>query len=234
VTLQPLSEAEFESLSEALERLGGRAMNLEQLDGFLASLVCSPEEVSQVECLREVCGFDVMNHSEAASDPSTQTLLALLSRHRDCIAHTLRSGDVFMPLLAADEHGKYPANDWAKGFLRGMGLRRGAWASLMSDEEHGGSLVPIFALAHEHDPDPEMRPYKEPIPAELRERLIIGAAAAVMNIYRYFRARSTAPELSIRDSLTYRRSEPKVGRNEPCPCGSGKKYKLCCGRMTFH
>ena len=78
-----------------------------------------------------------------------------------------------------------------------------------------------------------MRPYKEPIPAELRERLIVGAAAAVMNIYRHFKA-STAPELSIFDNLTYRRSEPKVGRNEPCPCGSGKKYKLCCGRMTFH
>ncbi len=26
------------------------------------------------------------------------------------------------------------------------------------------------------------------------------------------------------------RSSPKVGRNEPCPCGSGKKYKQCCGR----
>jgi preprotein translocase subunit SecA len=25
-------------------------------------------------------------------------------------------------------------------------------------------------------------------------------------------------------------SVEKVGRNEPCPCGSGKKYKLCCGR----
>jgi tetratricopeptide (TPR) repeat protein len=29
---------------------------------------------------------------------------------------------------------------------------------------------------------------------------------------------------------TVRRSEPKVGRNDPCPCGSGKKYKKCCGR----
>jgi len=28
----------------------------------------------------------------------------------------------------------------------------------------------------------------------------------------------------------YRRPEPKVGRNDPCPCGSGKKYKKCCGR----
>ena len=29
---------------------------------------------------------------------------------------------------------------------------------------------------------------------------------------------------------TYRREAPKVGRNEPCPCGSGKKFKKCCGR----
>jgi len=28
----------------------------------------------------------------------------------------------------------------------------------------------------------------------------------------------------------YRREEPKIGRNEPCSCGSGKKYKKCCGR----
>lgn len=29
---------------------------------------------------------------------------------------------------------------------------------------------------------------------------------------------------------SYRRIQPKVGRNDPCPCGSGKKYKKCCGR----
>jgi len=28
----------------------------------------------------------------------------------------------------------------------------------------------------------------------------------------------------------YRREEPKIGRNDPCSCGSGKKYKKCCGR----
>lgn len=26
------------------------------------------------------------------------------------------------------------------------------------------------------------------------------------------------------------KAEKKIGRNEPCPCGSGKKYKKCCGR----
>lgn len=29
---------------------------------------------------------------------------------------------------------------------------------------------------------------------------------------------------------TYKREGPKVGRNDPCPCGSGKKYKKCCGK----
>ena len=31
--------------------------------------------------------------------------------------------------------------------------------------------------------------------------------------------------------LKTRLAEKKVGRNEPCPCGSGKKYKKCCGHI---
>ena len=33
-----------------------------------------------------------------------------------------------------------------------------------------------------------------------------------------------------RKQETVRREQPKIGRNDPCPCGSGKKYKHCCGR----
>lgn len=33
-----------------------------------------------------------------------------------------------------------------------------------------------------------------------------------------------------KQSRTVRRESPKIGRNDPCPCGSGKKYKHCCGR----
>ena len=34
--------------------------------------------------------------------------------------------------------------------------------------------------------------------------------------------------LGFQDSLPTQRDHPKVGRNDPCPCGSGKKYKVCC------
>lgn len=36
----------------------------------------------------------------------------------------------------------------------------------------------------------------------------------------------------VAETSTYVREQPKVGRNDPCPCGSGKKYKQCCGRIS--
>jgi preprotein translocase subunit SecA len=39
---------------------------------------------------------------------------------------------------------------------------------------------------------------------------------------------ATAPQIQI--PKTIKREMPKVGRNDPCPCGSGKKFKQCCGR----
>jgi hypothetical protein len=41
--------------------------------------------------------------------------------------------------------------------------------------------------------------------------------------------RSNNPGLMPAKVETFRREEPRVGRNDPCPCGSGKKYKKCCG-----
>ena len=38
------------------------------------------------------------------------------------------------------------------------------------------------------------------------------------------------PFADVEFEQTYRRDTPKVGRNDPCPCGSGKKYKKCCGK----
>jgi preprotein translocase subunit SecA len=40
------------------------------------------------------------------------------------------------------------------------------------------------------------------------------------NVIKEIQAEKSTPEV---------RTEPKIGRNEPCPCGSGKKYKKCCG-----
>jgi len=208
-------------------------MNLEQLDGFLAALVCGPEIVLPSEYLPQIWGDNLVSGDRLTAQPILQDFLSLIVRHWNVIADTLHSDDVYLPLLLEDENGTFRANDWASGFLRGMDLRRDQWADLLGDEQHGGWLVPIFALAHENDPDPTMRPYGEPIGTEMREKLIVGAAAGVMGIYRHFERQRRREAQSLGDS-TVRRIAPKIGRNDPCPCGSGRKFKQCCGGATLH
>jgi uncharacterized protein len=232
---QPLTDAEFERLSGLLGRFDNkRPMNLEQLDGFLAALICGPEIVHPSEYLPVICGDDMVLEGSFDAQSVLQDFLSLIMRHWNVIPDTLHSGDVFLPLLLEDDDGVTHANDWASGFRRGMEFHKEQWAALLSDEQHGGLLEPIFTLAHEHHPDPEMRPYKEAISAEQRERLIVGAAAGVTGIYRYFEAQRLVEKQQLDDATTLRRTVPKIGRNDPCPCGSGKKFKQCCGRTTLH
>jgi uncharacterized protein len=67
---QPLTDAETERLSAVLERLGDkRSMNLEQLDGFLAALVCCPDNVPPSEYLPEIWGDEIVLEDTFAHSP---------------------------------------------------------------------------------------------------------------------------------------------------------------------
>ena len=232
---QPLNDAELERLIAVLKRFGDkRAMNLEQLDGFLSALICCPDLVPPSEYLPKIRGGDIVLQDEFSAQPILKDFLSLIMRHWNAIVDTLQSGDVYMPLLLEDENGITHGNDWANGCLRGIDLRKEHWADLLDDEEHGGSLVAILALAHENDPDPAMCPYKEPVSVELRETLIVGAAAGMNKICHYFEAQRLLGKDALGSMSSFRRNMPKIGRNEPCPCGSGKKFKHCCGKTTLH
>jgi len=152
-------------------------------------------------------------------------------RHWNTIASTLYRGDVYVPLLLLDEKGMAHGNDWAHGFMRGMHMRHDGWAELVNDEQHGGCLIPMMMLCHEHDEDPEMRP--KPISPEQREDAIVCMAAGLLRAYKYFRSEREA-HAGAAFRRAPKRDASKVGRNDPCPCGSGKKYKKCCGGATVN
>jgi uncharacterized protein len=216
---EPLTDAELDRLGDFLESCkSGRAMNVEQLDGFFAALIAGPETVMPSEYNRELFGGEV---PEFSSLEEARDILGLLMRHWNTIAGKLLMDEAYVPLLLQDENGVAHGNDWARGFMRGTHMRHG-WAELVNDEKHGGCLIPVMMLYHEHDKDPEMRP--DPITADKREQVIAGMAAGLLGAYRYFRGQRGA---AFRRQP--RRNASKVGRNDFCPCGSGKKYKKCCG-----
>ncbi len=220
-----LTDAEMDRLTDFLKTPNGRAMNLEELDGFFAALIAGPEVVPPSEYLPEVFGGEMSETCEFETLDQARDVLGLIMRHWNGIARTLDSGNVHLPLLFADENGVCQGNDWASGFMRGMQMRHEAWAEVLNDDEQCGWLLPILMLCHEHDEDPDLR--TEPIGPEKREEIIVQMAAGIVKAYRYFRShRRPKPAVSLAQSPDHRQ---KIGRNDPCPCGSGKKYKRCCG-----
>ena len=79
--------------------------------------------------------------------------------------------------------------------MYGMHMRHDSWAELVNDEKHGGCLIPMMMLCHEHDADPETCP--EPISPEQREDVIVHMAAGLLGAYQYFRAQREARRWNV-------------------------------------
>jgi len=233
---RPSNDAECNRIHIVLSRFRSESAmkNVEEIDGFFAALICSPELAKPSQYLPEIWGGEMADDEAFADRKEAQDFLSLLMRHWNSIVSILEKGEIFGPLLFQDEEGTAHGNDWARGFMRGVSFHHESWKELLDDEEHGGPLIPIMILAHEHDPDPEMRPYKDNIDAELRDKLILGISGAVTAIYRYFAPlRRMMPAGLGAERTAYRQAERKIGRNDPCGCGSGKKYKHCCGKAAL-
>jgi uncharacterized protein len=228
---EPLTETELGRLDEFLKSYkGSRAMNIEEVDGFFSALIAGPEFVAPSEYMPELFGCETPETGAFSTLAEANEILGLLMCHWNNIAGTLSKGEVYLPVLLEDENGMEQGNDWARGFIRGTCLRHDGWTELLADEDHGRCMIPMLMLYHEHDEDPAMRP--KPISPEQREKVIKSTAAGLVGAYRYFRQYG-APNANTRGAEPPYRTD-RIGRNDPCPCGSGKKYKRCCGGATIH
>lgn len=224
-----LSDVELDRLQAFLDGAGSQAMaNIETVDGFFAALICGPNLVMPHEYLPVVLGADhaFANEAEAAE------MLGLLMSHWNVIANvlwqTLDVPDVYLPVLLEDSEGVARGNDWASGFMRGVGMRASDWRELMDSDDDGGALLPMMLLAHEHDPDALLRSPMSAAP-EMRGELIQTMTAALTTIYRYFEPHRRGAAIGRSGAaIAQRRVGTKTGRNDRCPCGSGKKFKHCC------
>ena len=221
-----LSDDELDQLSEFLDSLPSpTAMNIERMDGFFCALVVGPELVMPSEYWPHILGGESAEHGPAFdSMEQAQTIMSMFTRHWNSIARTLERDDIYVPIVTLDENDQAHGNEWAKGFMHCVSLRATGWQTFLHDEEHAGAIVPMMALAHENDPDPKLR-FESPSP-EKRTELLQRMTAGIVQMYRYFAPMRAQP------ISTFTRSQPKTGRNEPCPCGSGKKYKQCCLSRT--
>jgi uncharacterized protein len=211
---EPLTDEQFDRLEAYLDAHAPAGVNIEWVDGYFAALISGPDMVMPSEYLPHVLGeeFD-FDDREQASD-----ILGLLMQHWNTIAgellRTLSEPHVYLPVLLEDADGITHANDWAKGFMRGVQMRPENWRELLYSEERGGSAIPIMLLAHEDDSDPSMRP--PPMDHEKRQEIIAMMIAGLTTIYRHFERQRRSPARAVgRRSLATRGPKGRKKRTLP-------------------
>ena len=227
-TEEQLDELEAFLLSDATS---DEVMVLEMLDGYLTAIASSPVEVAAAEWLPGVWGPTAEHEPEFASEEQAARIVETIVRQYNGIVWSLRhDSDTFDPsfnttVYADAPHPYLDGEMWAYGYVRGIALRQAAWQPLLDDAKMREILHPIWLLGAD-DPLGELDDATR-TPAQ-REALTLQIPAAVAAIYRYWLPmRQAVQEREI--VTTIERTHPKVGRNDPCPCGSGKKFKKCCG-----
>lgn len=226
---------ELQSIIESLDN--EEAMDAGVIDGLLTAYALVPEAKP----------FEIVYPYLFSQDgidervPDNARLRELVDLRRRVIAASLAAGyglePIILPVLDDNDEvvtgpeGLAALEPWVAGFRVGLMLvtasvpemtneARRAIATIValapedvvvfSEEE---SQVPAYAAFNE-------LPTVELEPASLEDGLML----LVKNVY--------ALKAAWQPNRPVRLETPKVGRNDPCPCGSGKKYKQCCGKKA--
>jgi uncharacterized protein len=227
-----LSDDELDRLDKLLLSIPMEAdgMLLSEFDGFCAGLVLSPEMIPPGEWLPCVWGSS-MDHLETFDD--VQGITDLVMRHYNDVALSLTPPDMeYGPLYDEDTRtGEVLWETWCCGFERAMRLRPNAWERIVDsgDEEAAASINMMLALYNIAEgqsdlPKASIAALTEEAP-DLIPKLVLTLNTSTKSgtIAAPFPAWAAANQ----HHAPFRGT--KVGRNAPCPCGSGRKYKQCCG-----
>ncbi len=232
----PLSDEELEELDRFLlsAAVSDETMPLAALDGYLSAIVIGPATLLPSQWLPGVWGPSEDDAPDYRSAEQAQRILELVMRHMNGIIWTLQyDADAFDPLLdtmvyEGDPREYLEGEMWAHGFMQGIALCRGDWQPLFYEPAAREALRPIQLLGADELTEAEEKLTQSPAQ---REALTAQLAASVAAIYRFWLPLRREQHESLLAS-TFRREGPKPGRNDPCTCGSGKKFKKCCGAAS--
>ena len=243
-----LSDTELDRLDVLLDRCTDPETglgNLEMLDGFLSALAVGPVDVELATVFPAIWGTGEVPRRDERQTREAEALIARLAAEvEQRIRHDpSEAGDreSLMPLLGlppesegdedkaagADALDGIPADfpfaaAWAAGFLRGAAQFEDAWAKWMDDHDAIDNDLGVITRLAIVDPsqlaDAEMTA-EEMLTLDERFDLSYDLPDMLYDMY--------LQRLHDRRPAPAKRADVP-GRNDPCSCGSGKKYKKCC------
>jgi uncharacterized protein len=251
-----MSSEEFDEIDTILDDLRTRNDETPQwefCEGFLAALVCCRRSIPAAEYLDVLLGISEDGSGEGAfaDEPQKARFMELWTKRWDevtaCLdadVKTLDDEAAYHPevmdvrgaiaALPEAERLEVPPNEipsfaqvWALGFMGAVESWPQEWASPRDKDAAkwlDASLQSIIALTEDDTGAPEVSPFSEDGPPSMSVDRLNAFAEAVWAVYDLREIwRSLGPRVETV------RKEAALGRNDLCHCGSGKKFKKCCG-----
>ena len=192
-------------------------MRCDEVQGFMMALLSGPDALNPTNWLPEILGeeslFDAKERTEIE-----RLVMAMAADMR------MKLNEKILPDLwfYEDEAGNPDFYTWCNAYLYALDIVPTDWFEAVDQEEFEDLFYPIMALGGIYDDEENGE-----VILHLNEKELIQLESdlphVLLDIYWYWQAIINKPQ-------TVRRGGEKVGRNDPCPCGSGKKYKSCCGK----
>lgn len=212
-------------------------LNFHELQGFLFAIACAPEMIKPSEWLPLI-----FNEQEAryASVEEARTITQALMDMYNLINTQVFAGEVG---LADDIRLERPAlnnvgetaalGQWSRGFSMGHNWLIELWDHYTPaelDSELGSSVMVLSFFSNQKLAEAfhrEVTKNRDTSLEDFAESLLVLFENAMRSYARLGHSIHMALVSEAGERQPYVR-EHKIGRNDPCPCGSGKKYKHCC------
>ncbi|PKM28026.1 MAG: YecA family protein [Gammaproteobacteria bacterium HGW-Gammaproteobacteria-12] len=209
----------LEKLDQWLLKYGNddSILSASELDGYFAAIVSGPRQVAPAVWYSAIWADQP---PQWPSDKDGERFMKLAVELMSEAAYMLsEEPDDYEAIFLADDNGKGEkliVSEWCAGYLRGATVA--GWLEQALPE----SVAAALALITLHGDESGAETLKAMTDAEYDASTAMLEPAAV-ELYEYW-------QQNLQPVLPVRRDDAKVGRNDPCTCGSGKKYKQCCMR----
>lgn len=215
------------------DELPESTMSLLMLDGFFAALAIHPVTMMPNHWLPYVWDITgAVQQPGFISKAQAEKGFGLMFSYMNFVFdHLSESADDYSPLfetleIESEEERMKLSMEWAVGFMVGAMIDKHVWERTFGDEEGADLLIPFIVMSGFYDNEAGSDPVKN---AELRKELIEEMGDYVLDMQEYW-APMRRDFLAGKSLARAAKAQPRVGRNDPCPCGSGKKFKQCCGK----
>jgi uncharacterized protein len=208
------------------------AMSMLALDGLFSALAVHPVTIMPSRWLPLVWDMEAPGRQpDFASKAEMEKGMGLIYAYFNAVVRQLTNDpDNYLPLcenlqFEPGEERMQAAADWSAGFLLGTMIDEDVWTRTYGDEEGRRVMTPFALLSGVFDEESEVDENEMLV---MKEEMIDELGGCVLDLQEYWQPWREAylAEQGLNPTV---RGGRTPGRNDPCPCGSGKKYKKCCG-----